>query len=327
LTQQGRGTDESGDCFGDWRVEVSAWIDGVVVTDESSRICLRATGLDTPAFLSRLSTFAVDKLEPGQGARPFLLDARGRIKVVFDYYCLDERTTLISCDRTLEPTLRSTLDMYHFGEDFELVDDARLAIGLGGSRAHALLEDCGVVVPSDPWAHCQASLAKSPCHIFRDPRYGQSFFTIWVKSEHRVAVWETLRSRGAVAAGRKASEFVRICAGRPAAPGEFSGSYTPLDVGGMDGITDGKGCYPGQEVIERTIAIGRPAVRLVGLFSEAPLVVGQAIKVEDAAVGTVTSVSEHSDAGWVGLATIKTRHSQADHWLIDEKSVTARSLQ
>ncbi|MEE2644469.1 MAG: hypothetical protein VYD19_06005, partial [Myxococcota bacterium] len=33
---------------------------------------------------------------------------------------------------------------------------------------------------------------------------------------------------------------------------------SPLDWG-IDGISEGKGCYPGQEVIERSIALGRAA--------------------------------------------------------------------
>jgi folate-binding protein YgfZ len=57
---------------------------------------------------------------------------------------------------------------------------------------------------------------------------------------------------------------VRIQAGVPCVPSEYHEEVSPLDIG-RQGISEGKGCYPGQEVIERTIALGRPAKILIML--------------------------------------------------------------
>ena len=327
LAQQGRQTHEPLDHYGDWRREVSAWFDGGVITDESSHVCLLAKGADTASFLSRLSTFALNTLQPGQGARPFILDARGRIRVAFHYHCAQEQITFLSCHRSAVDVLRSTLDMYHFGEDFELIDDPRRALGVGGPEALALLASCGIEVPKEAWAHTPAFLDGAPCHVFRVPRCSEPFFHLWVEPEHRTSIWTALMEKGAISSGRKANELVRIRSGVPTSPGEFCDAYTPLDVGAMDGLTDGKGCYPGQEVIERTIAIGRPAIALVGFRSEEPCEVGCPLTIEEKTVGTVTSASEDPDGGWVGLAAVKVRHRDAPQWTINGAIAEARPIE
>jgi len=69
------------------------------------------------------------------------------------------------------------------------------------------------------------------------------------------------------------SEESRILALRPCAGKEFSldGDVNPLEVNLGHAIADQKGCYPGQEVIEKIIALGSPARRLCQVRAESPL--------------------------------------------------------
>jgi folate-binding protein YgfZ len=61
----------------------------------------------------------------------------------------------------------------------------------------------------------------------------------------------------------------RIQACRPWPGAEISDQVTPLDVGLPDAVAENKGCYPGQEIIEKIAALGSPAKRLVRVQTEA----------------------------------------------------------
>jgi folate-binding protein YgfZ len=68
-------------------------------------------------------------------------------------------------------------------------------------------------------------------------------------------------------------EQARILSLRPAPGLEFSldGTVNPLEVNLNHAIADQKGCYPGQEVIEKILALGSPARRLCQLRAESEL--------------------------------------------------------
>ena len=313
--------------FGDWRAEQAAWSTGVVLTDESPRIRTIATGDDVAAFMTRLVSYAIDRLEAGTGCHAFMLNERGRIQVSFT--CLrDELDTYhLETAPVWGDALATKLDMYHFGEDFQLTPDPRMALGLGGLQAESLLARLTIDVPQSNWAHTAASIAGASCRVTRSPRFGRPYFSILADADALITIGSELVSAGAIPSGTRANEFTRIEAGRPSAPGEFSDRYTPLDIGALDGLTDGKGCYPGQEVIERTIAIGRPAVQLVPIASETPLTPGDNLYLDVKTVGTVTSAAEHPLRDWVGLAAVKSRYTDQTQWALTDGVVTRRAVE
>ena len=67
----------------------------------------------------------------------------------------------------------------------------------------------------------------------------------------------------------------RVALGAPAHGYEYTSRVTPLDIetpNALISVTEGKGCYPGQEVIERTLALGRASRQLMRLERDgAPL--------------------------------------------------------
>lgn len=236
---------------------------------EPDRRLYALKGADAPDFLNRLFTLDMRALAVGSASRAFLLDARGRVvlamrllRVADDCYWIDRAPDEV------EPT-RDRLDMFHFGERyaFEAVHTHTL---YWASGAPADLPEGSWAVPSD--------------------RCGPGW-DLYVPAGHPVAGervdadWVTAR---------------RVAHGSPAWPFEYRSDATPLDVG-KAGITEGKGCYPGQEVIERTLALGRPARRLVRVTADAPLSMGPLLDADGAKpAGAITSV-----AGAQGLALIK----------------------
>ena len=79
----------------------------------------------------------------------------------------------------------------------------------------------------------------------------------------------------------------------------------------MDGITDGKGCYPGQEVIERTLALGRPSTQM--LHGSDEVARDADIFAGERKVGRVIACS-FANGQYNGLALIKSANSDALTW-------------
>jgi tRNA-modifying protein YgfZ len=104
-------------------------------------------------------------------------------------------------------------------------------------------------------------------------------------------------------------EAGRIEAGMPGAKSELNEDHTPLEVGLLDAIADGKGCYTGQEIIARQITYDKVTRRLVGLRLEAPAAVDSDVLVgeagEERTAGKVTSAAMSGRFGAIALTVLK----------------------
>ena len=122
-------------------------------------------------------------------------------------------------------------------------------------------------------------------------------------------------------------ERLRIQHGIAVAPFEWNERYTPLDVNGRVGIVEQKGCYPGQEVIERTIAIGRPARRLVTVKGQIISPNEEIFNGGDESIGVITSVVQSSPSTRLGLAVIRSKASLTETYRTANESVSLYSVE
>jgi len=103
------------------------------------------------------------------------------------------------------------------------------------------------------------------------------------------------------------SEKNRILARTPKLGNEFvnNGETNPLEINLDSAIHDQKGCYPGQEVIEKIVAIGSPAKRLcvVKYLGESPPEIHLPLELD---VGRLTSFEFP-----YGLAIVRKTHASA----------------
>ena len=253
-----------------------------------------------------------------------LLDARGRIVSVFACLRVEPERFIFEAEAEQLSTLNDRLEMFHFAEDFTLSKAPFGQVSLCGGQARSLLEGLVDSVPAEPWAIATTQLDTHPVIIFSRPDRGIPWFTLLCAAEVRDEFAQRLRAAGAVPGDENAVDAVRIEALNPTWPYEYNDQRTPLDVSGMDGLTDGKGCYPGQEVIERTLALGRPARILMGVESAHVLTRGTRLYSEDKEAGEVTSVATLEDGTWLGLASIKNRYADREAWQSEHGLVTRR---
>jgi folate-binding protein YgfZ len=122
-------------------------------------------------------------------------------------------------------------------------------------------------------------------------------------------------------------EGFRLRAGDPAVPGELGPTTIPLEAGMEDAVHENKGCYPGQEVIERIRSMGQVPRQLAivqGGGNPPPL--PAKITVESQEVGTLTSAEKNPLAtGWIGLAFVRRQFARPElPFAIGEQGVTVK---
>ncbi len=130
---------------------------------------------------------------------------------------------------------------------------------------------------------------------------GAPGFAIIGTRQDRDELVRLLESAGAVSAGPEDARVVRIENGRPRYGEDFTDKHLPQETQLLHGVHFNKGCYLGQEIVERIRSRGgvhRFLVRLAVDASEPPAP-GTPIAAAGKAVGEITSAAWSPEAGKV----------------------------
>lgn len=200
------------------------------------------TGVERNDFLNRLLSNDM-LLKPAQATSAYYLSVQGRPLARFWVFQWYESTWLV-CPQSLTESSLQELDKMHFGEKLRMFDRStvwRSQLLVGGGR-HAWLGDrLGHQPPTLPFGFCQTD----EILWCRFPFLASGSDLIWSKKELITDLPDWT--------GR--FEFERIQAGRPW-PVDWGEKTMLLEVAESDDYLDGKGCYPGQEVVARTLHRG-----------------------------------------------------------------------
>src|SRR6202042_66894 len=82
-------------------------------------------------------------------------------------------------------------------------------------------------------------------------------FELWFAPEHVLAVWETLQAAGANACGLEAMEGLRVLEAIPLYGVDLNERDLPQESGQTRALNFSKGCYLGQEIVERIRSRGK----------------------------------------------------------------------
>lgn len=215
------------------------------------------SGPDARDFLQRLTTVNLLELEPGNGRPGFFLNAQGRIESSFHLWNLGENRYAFEYEAgeggKERAKLAEWIERYHFAEKFTVT--------------HPELS-CAWVLEGPPrgtHASIYENAVRLCDHGSRD--YGRSWISVWGESS-AVESWLRTAQSDAKEIPLAHLELWRIEASGPRPGHELIESANPLEAGYREGIAENKGCYPGQEVIEKIISIGSPARRLVRVEGE-----------------------------------------------------------
>jgi len=267
----------------------------------ADRSYVRVAGPATADFLNRLLTVDCKRLPVGQPTRAFLLEARGRVILALRLLRLEPTVFEIEAGPGQTEAVLERLDHFHFGEalTFE-ASTTHTHLLLAGPDVDAVLAGAGLAIG----AFC----TDQDVAILPTDRLAAPARELWVRRDALAAVEAALVAAGAQPAGPEVLEMLRILQGIPD-DAEYSPEATPLEAG-KAGISEGKGCYPGQEVIERTLALGRPARQLVAVRLGGAVPVGAELTAEGEPAGRLTSIAQQLDGTWLGLALVRPKYAE-----------------
>lgn len=305
-------------CFGEPEREYELLGRGPALVDRSYRGLLEISGDDRVRWLHNLTSQEVQNLRAGEGAYSFALNAGGRI--LFDLNILVLADVIrIDLDQRFVGLACKHFEKYVITEDVQIANlsDAFVRFGIVGDESKGLLSELGVAHAAVmPWLGT-GELIHSGVAIpfFRHDFCGTFGVELLVPVDRAVEVWEALsdssRTVRAVPVGYDAVQVRRIERGIPWPLHEITDDYLPAETGQLDrAVSFSKGCYLGQEVVERMRSRGGLARRLVGLViegDEGPPD-GAALTTEDGArIGMLTSSCRSFAKGCVvGLGYVKT---------------------
>ena len=243
--------------------------------DLSFRVQVRMTGEDRHSFLQGMLSNDVQSLQPGQGCAATLLTEQGRIVADVHVYALDT-SFLIDVDARIKNKMIEALDRFIIADDVEMEDvsERQFTLAIQGPLASQVLEAAGVTVAiENAFQHVEVMLGTTPVRLIRVDDTGADGYELLVPTAQAEAVWQTLIQAGepfgACPVGMTALNIARVEAGIPWYGIDMDESRIVLEVGMQQALSFNKGCYLGQEIVERASARGRINRKLSGLLIQA----------------------------------------------------------
>ncbi len=306
--------------YGDTLAEYRALTETAGVLDLSFRGRLCLMGADRVRFLHGQVTNDIRMLRPGTGCYAAMVNAKGRMEADLNVYCLEEEL-LLDFEPGLAGSLTQRLERFIVADDVQVVDVAPLyaLLSVQGPAAEDVIRKTDLFDAIPPAAfhfRKHANDESGEVYLMNQPRLGTAGFDLFVPVGARELWWEKLdasvRAEDGRAAGWEAFELARIEAGIPRFGVDMGMTNFPQECGlEATAMSYSKGCYIGQEVLNRIHTMGhvnRMMCRLLilGEGSEKPAT-GDKLFQDGKEVGYVTSSALSAKAGGlVALGYVRT---------------------
>jgi len=282
--------------FSDARTEHRAARQAGGLFDFSFRARLAVKGPDRTSFLHNMLSNDVKRLAPGEGTYATLLDLKGHILADPRVYCTDE-FLIVDTDADLVEKVRQHLDRFILMDDVELEPLPLRALAIQGPKSREWLETVlgfHTPLPAE-FRHATTTTSTGAVRVVRATSTGDEGYELWAGAETVKNLWQAAMVAAPVTGirpcGTEALETLRIEAGIPRYGAELDEGTLPLEAGLFNALSFSKGCYPGQEIIERARSRGHVNWQLVGLVvdGQTPPARGEKLLREGKEVGEVTS--------------------------------------
>lgn len=286
-------------CFSDPQSEFEMIRHDCGVYDLGFRQKIALTGADRQRWLNGMVTNNIRDLAIGRGVYAFLLNPQGRI--LGDLYAYNRgESILVDTDADqLEPIL-ATFDHYIIMDDVVItkLGEQMTALGLAGPKSRAVLEAAGIEVPEMqplemvvPKCDCDCGCVE--CSVVRGEDGRRESFEIWVAPRDVLKLWQALVGAGAKPVGWDALELDRIVSGVPRYGVDVRDRDLPQETGQERALNFNKGCYVGQEIVERIRSRGAVHRMFSGVLLDGAVQIrpGTKIHAGEKEMGEITSAA------------------------------------
>jgi aminomethyltransferase len=230
------------------------------------RALIGVTGKDRVRWLHNMVTNNVRDLQLNRGAYNFVLNAQGRILGDLTIFNRGE-SLLLETDRTQVETLLATLRCFIIMDKVELADlgNEITAIGIAGPKAAETLAAAGLDVKGiQPLEIRDVNFGDTAVQIIRGGENKPNWFEIWINTAHASTVASRISGSAAQPVGAEALEMWRILNGIPQYGKDIRDRDLPQETGQTHALNFNKGCYIGQEIVERIRSRGQVHRKFTG---------------------------------------------------------------
>ena len=262
------------DEFGDAAAEYRYARETVALIEKNYRAYLSFTGPDRVRYLNAILTNNIKDLAANRGNVSLLLNAQGHILAEIETYAFADRLFCVSYAMIRERLLE-WLDKYIIMDDVTLTDEtARYGtLALEGPKAAATVQELSGIdlTKSDDLSSHGGTVGSLPCRIVKRSPGGVPGAEFVVESGELAGLWQILseaaRKHGGGPMGYTALSGLRLAQGVPWFGYDFGEKQIPHEAGLQDShISYTKGCYTGQEIVERVRSRGQVNRRRVELL-------------------------------------------------------------
>jgi folate-binding protein YgfZ len=285
--------------FSDPPLEFAALRNACGVYDLGFRGRISLAGGDRMRWLNGMVTNNIRDLAVGRGLYAFLLNPQGRILGDMSVYNLGEKL-VVETDRSQVDKIVATFDHYIIMDDVEVTDigEKQATLGLTGPKSRTVLNAAGIKVPElqplqmiTPQCNCDCGCVE--CTVVRGEDAQHESYELWLAPQDVYKTWQGLLASGATPVGSEALEVQRIVAGIPLYGVDIRERDLPQETEQIRALNFNKGCYVGQEIVERIRSRGAVHRKLTGFAVEgkAAIPAGAKIICDEKEVGEITSVA------------------------------------
>lgn len=278
--------------YTDVKAEFGALRAGAGVYDLGWRAKILLTGADRVRWLNGMITNNVRDLSVGHGVYAFLLNPQGHI--LADLYAYNRGDSIvIDSDQSQAAKIQQTFDHYIIMDDVEVSDagEKLTAIGVAGPKVRETLRNAGLDVPELKALEFQDTTWNGMgVTVVRNDRETTEAYEIWLGPGNVNPLWEALVKAGASPVGFEALELWRIAEGVPRYGQDIRERDLPQETEQARALHFSKGCYVGQEIVERIRSRGSVHRKFTGLRIEGPLpAAGTKLQLDGKDIGEITS--------------------------------------
>ena len=314
------------DDFGDWIAEYGLLRQNVGLLDKNYRAYLEVTGPDRVRYLNAILTNDIKTLKEDHGTVSLFLNPQGHIQAEMETHALKDMLLCVS-HAMMRERLVSMMDKYIIMDDVTLTDatDKYATVALEGPLAADVtftVSKAELAVMENLESQ-EVRVGEIPCRLVKRAPGGIAAAEFLVAREQVEQLWnvliEAVRRLGGGPVGYKALNALRLELDVPWFGYDFGEKQIPHEAGLQDShISYSKGCYMGQEIVERVRSRGQVnRVRVSLQFDGAEPTTNARLLADGKEVGYVTRVAfSPNRKTWIGMGYVRR-----------EKSVTGTVLQ
>jgi folate-binding protein YgfZ len=219
-------------------------------------------------WLHNMVTNNVRDLPENRGNYNFVLNAQGRILGDMYIYCRGESFAL-ETDTSQVQTLINAMRRFIIMDKVDMVEVGAdsVSIGVCGSKAESVLANAGINANGmQPLQVRDIGTDDVAATLIRGPEQKPGWFELWLDPNKAQELWNLLVKAGAKSVGAEALEMWRVLQGIPNYGQDIRDRDLPQETEQTQALNFTKGCYIGQEIVERIRSRGQVHRKFTGFI-------------------------------------------------------------